>query len=69
MDDPTALFKQYEQEYCNKSTEISRKISGLTAVTTGGAGTSGTGKFSPGDLLSPLHRLRHRCAAKQSDGD
>jgi len=37
MDDPTALFHQYEQDYCNKSTEISRKISALTGVTTGEA--------------------------------
>ena len=36
MDDPTALFHQYEQDYCNKSTEISRKISSLTGVATGG---------------------------------
>lgn len=35
MDDPTALFHQYEQDYCNKSTEISRKISALTGVSTG----------------------------------
>ncbi|KAI8470243.1 MAG: Qb-SNARE, VTI1-family [Monoraphidium minutum] len=33
MEDPTALFHQYEQDYCNKSTDISRKISALTGVT------------------------------------
>ena len=36
MDDSgTALFHQYEQDYCNKSTEISRKIAALTGVPTG----------------------------------
>ncbi|GBG00366.1 hypothetical protein Rsub_13125 [Raphidocelis subcapitata] len=34
MDDPTALFHQYETDYCAKSTEISRKISALTGVPT-----------------------------------
>ncbi|KAG2438923.1 hypothetical protein HYH02_010717 [Chlamydomonas schloesseri] len=33
MDDVTALFNQYENEYCNKSTDISRKIT--TASTLG----------------------------------
>lgn len=37
MDEPSALFHQYEQDYCNKSTEISRKISSLTGVPTGEA--------------------------------
>lgn len=32
MDDPTALFHQYEQDYCSKSTDISRKIGALTGV-------------------------------------
>ncbi|PNH06351.1 hypothetical protein TSOC_007277 [Tetrabaena socialis] len=26
MDDANALFNQYENEYCNKSTDISRKV-------------------------------------------
>lgn len=34
MDDPTGLFRQYEQDYCNKSTEISRKIGALTGLAT-----------------------------------
>ncbi|KXZ49317.1 hypothetical protein GPECTOR_22g911 [Gonium pectorale] len=34
MDDPNALFSQYENEYCNKSTDISRKIN--TASTLSG---------------------------------
>ncbi|GAB4817816.1 hypothetical protein N2152v2_004862 [Parachlorella kessleri] len=29
------LFSQYENEYCSKSTDISRKIQGLTALTAG----------------------------------
>eukprot|EP00879_Flechtneria_rotunda_P002254 GHRR01002442.1.p1 GENE.GHRR01002442.1~~GHRR01002442.1.p1 ORF type:complete len:223 (+),score=75.08 GHRR01002442.1:163-831(+) len=29
MNDPTALFHQYETDYCNKSTDISRKISSV----------------------------------------
>eukprot|EP00878_Enallax_costatus_P001793 GHUV01001951.1.p1 GENE.GHUV01001951.1~~GHUV01001951.1.p1 ORF type:complete len:224 (+),score=71.95 GHUV01001951.1:146-817(+) len=33
MEDPTALFHQYETDYCNKSTDISRKISSIAAVT------------------------------------
>ena len=35
MADPTALFKQYEAEYCNKSTDISRKISALASLSGG----------------------------------
>jgi vesicle transport through interaction with t-SNAREs protein 1 len=33
MEDPTALFHQYETDYCNKSTDISRKISSIAALT------------------------------------
>lgn len=32
MADQTALFKQYETDYCNKSTEISRKISAVPSL-------------------------------------
>jgi hypothetical protein len=40
MDDG-ALFSQYENEYCQKSTEISRQITGLAALTAGeGRGVS-----------------------------
>jgi hypothetical protein len=35
MDDTTALFHQYETDYCNKSTDISRKISSIAALTGG----------------------------------
>lgn len=34
MEDLTALFRQYEQDYCNRSTDISRKIGALTGVPT-----------------------------------
>mmetsp|Transcript_6481 Transcript_6481/g.20160 ORF Transcript_6481/g.20160 Transcript_6481/m.20160 type:complete len:226 (-) Transcript_6481:327-1004(-) len=30
--DQTALFKQYETDYCNKSTDISRKIGGIPSL-------------------------------------
>eukprot|EP00803_Ostreobium_quekettii_P006158 evm.model.scf_955.5 EVM.evm.TU.scf_955.5 scf_955:30381-34125(-) len=30
MDDQRALFNQYENDYCNKSTDISRKIDGVS---------------------------------------
>jgi hypothetical protein len=53
MADLTALFHQYEQDYCNKSTEISRKISSLTGVPTGGA-CRGTGAPRAAQLLTPL---------------
>eukprot|EP00883_Tetradesmus_obliquus_P012311 jgi/Sobl393_1/5154/SZX67987.1 len=33
MDDPTALFRQYETDYCNKSTDISRKITSIASLT------------------------------------
>eukprot|EP00775_Hariotina_reticulata_P010085 gene10085-10240_t len=33
MEDPSALFHQYETDYCNKSTDISRKISSIAALT------------------------------------
>lgn len=33
MEDLTALFHQYETDYCNKSTDISRKISSLASIT------------------------------------
>lgn len=36
MEDPTALFHQYEAEYCNKSTDISRKINACTGLSGGG---------------------------------
>ncbi|GLC35551.1 hypothetical protein PLESTB_000194800 [Pleodorina starrii] len=32
MDDTSALFNQYENEYCNKSTDISRKINSAVAL-------------------------------------
>lgn len=32
MGDQTALFKQYENDYCNKSTEISRKINTIPSL-------------------------------------
>ncbi|KAF6258734.1 hypothetical protein COO60DRAFT_1089964 [Scenedesmus sp. NREL 46B-D3] len=35
MDDPTALFRQYETDYCNKSTDISRKITSIASLTGG----------------------------------
>jgi vesicle transport through interaction with t-SNAREs protein 1 len=35
MEDLTALFHQYETDYCNKSTDISRKISSLASITGG----------------------------------
>jgi vesicle transport through interaction with t-SNAREs protein 1 len=35
MEDLTALFHQYETDYCNKSTEISRKISSIASITGG----------------------------------
>jgi hypothetical protein len=34
--DPTALFKQYEADYCNKSTDASRKISAIESLSGGG---------------------------------
>jgi hypothetical protein len=42
MDDG-ALFSQYENEYCQKSTEISRQITGLAALT--GGELRGAGRF------------------------
>lgn len=33
--DPNALFKQYESEYCNKSTEISKKIGAVSTLSGG----------------------------------
>ena len=35
MADQTALFKQYETDYCNKSTEISRKIGTIPSLSGG----------------------------------
>lgn len=35
MEDLTALFHQYETDYCNKSTDISRKISSIASITGG----------------------------------
>lgn len=35
MEDLTALFHQYETDYCNKSTDISRKISAIATITGG----------------------------------
>lgn len=35
MEDLIALFHQYETDYCNKSTDISRKISSLASITGG----------------------------------
>lgn len=37
MEDPTALFHQYETDYCNKSTDISRKITSVGALAGGKA--------------------------------
>jgi hypothetical protein len=53
MDDPTALFHQYEQDYCNKSTEISRKISALTGVATGEGWEAGGAPHEAGAALTP----------------
>lgn len=33
MEDATALFRQYETDYCSKSTDISRKIASLASLT------------------------------------
>lgn len=33
MEDPTGLFHQYETDYCNKSTDISRKIVSIASLT------------------------------------
>jgi vesicle transport through interaction with t-SNAREs protein 1 len=38
MEDLAALFHQYETDYCNKSTDISRKISALASITGGVVG-------------------------------
>ena len=74
MDDP-ALFHQYEQDYCNRSTEVSRKISALTGVSTGASSSRGRrmkGMQCRGCLLSraqlstlspPLSPPPLRCAA------
>jgi hypothetical protein len=35
MDDSSALFHQYETEYCNCSTDISRKLGSLGPLTGG----------------------------------
>jgi hypothetical protein len=35
MEDLTALFHQYETDYCNKSTDISRKITSIAGLTGG----------------------------------
>lgn len=32
MGDQTALFKQYENDYCSKSTDISRKINTIPSL-------------------------------------
>jgi vesicle transport through interaction with t-SNAREs 1 len=34
-DEAVALFNQYENEYCNKSTDISRKISAISNLSGG----------------------------------
>ena len=34
-DEQTALFKQYETEYCTKSTDISRKINAISSLSGG----------------------------------
>jgi hypothetical protein len=52
MEDLTALFHQYETDYCNKSTEISRKISAIASIT-GGVWVQGLKHDISAALLSP----------------
>ena len=37
MDDQMALFNQYENDYCNKSTDITRKIHAIANLSGGRA--------------------------------
>lgn len=64
-DDASGLFRQYETDYCNKSTDISRAIRDLASISGGAhrrvvrrrvtaqAGTDGPGSRGQGCL--PMH--------------
>jgi hypothetical protein len=59
MDDSSALFHQYETEYCNGSTEISRKLGALGPLTGGACGQQQAGKLQQVGLTE----LRSTCRA------